>query len=113
MIYGDYDLFTSKDYLAIDRTYFFVFQETSYCIIVKSKNTSHFWKLIPSAKSKIEIYHSHQGNGNYHKHDIADSLSSSYSKIKAHDHYQLTMRRKEFNDYDYIPLLSNEDYFIF
>jgi len=105
-------MFNANDYSAIDRTYFFVFQEAAYCIIIKSKSTSHFWKLVPSTKNNIEIYHSHQGNGNYHLQCIADGLNESYGIIMAHDRYQLSKRKKEYNDFDYIPLGKNEDYFV-
>lgn len=107
-------MFTQRQLNTIDRNYFIVFEASPYQVIIKSKNTRHFWKIrSEDDKQKIIIYHSHQGDCNYHFHYSVGSLEKAIHEIKNHDIFQIKHRAKEDNDYDYIPLLPDSEYFIY
>ena len=107
-----YYMFTQKQLNSVDRGYFAVFMASPFEVKVKSKNTRHYWRILDNGKS-CTILHSHQGDSNYHDHARANSLTSALNSIKKHDTYQLTHRKPEDNDYDYIPLLPDSEYFVF
>jgi len=106
-------MFSAHELNTIDRCYFSVYKATPIEVVLKSKNTRHFWKLLPASKKGYTLYHSHQGDGNYHVQCNSSSLQSAISTIKKHDSYQLTHRKPENNDFDYVPLLPDSYYFIF
>lgn len=106
-------MFSMQQLNTIDRSYFSVYKATPFEVVLKSKNTRHFWKLLPASKKGYTLYHSHQGDANYHVQCNTPSLQSAINTIKKHDSYQLKFRAKEDNDYDYIPLLPDSYYFIF
>ena len=105
-------MFTLEQLNTIDRAYFHVFEASPFSVTLKSKNTRHYWKVNVEGNRTV-LYHSHQGDGNYHVQCNVRNLASAMIKVKKHDEYQLTYRKKENNDYDYIPLLDNSDYFVF
>ncbi len=105
-------MFTQSHLNTIDRAYFHVFEASPISVTLKSKNTRHFWK-VRIEKKHIVLYHSHQGDGNYHVQCNVLNLASAMKKIKQHDRYQLKHRKPEDNDYDYIPLLLDSEYFVF
>ncbi len=105
-------MFTKAELNALDRRYFHVYEATPTVVTLKSKNTRHFWKVNVEGKA-ITLYHSHQGDGNYHVQCHTYDLESAVLVIKDHDRYQLSNRKKEDNDYDFMPLLSNAEYFAF
>ena len=105
-------MFTLEQLNTIDRAYFHVFEASPFSVTLKSKNTRHYWKVNIEG-NKTVLYHSHQGDGNYHVQCNVRNLESAMIKVKKHDTYQLRYRKKENNDYDYIPLLDNSDYFVF
>lgn len=105
-------MFTLQQLNTIDRAYFHVFESSPISVTLKSKNTRHFWKVKVEGK-KIILYHSHQGDGNYHVQCRVNSLESATCRIKKHDQYQLTHRKPENNDYDYVPLLPDSEYFVY
>ncbi len=105
-------MFTLQQLNTIDRAYFHVFESSPISVSLKSKNTCHFWKVRIEGKDII-LYHSHQGDANYHVQCKVKNLASAMNKIKKHDRYQLSNRKPEDNDYDYIPLLSDSEYFVF
>ena len=106
------NMFTLQQLNTIDRVYFHVFEASPLSVTLKSKNTRHFWKVNIEG-NKTVLYHSHQGDGNYHVQCMVKGLDSAIKKVKEHDHFQLRHRKKEDNDYDYIPLLTDSDYFVF
>ena len=105
-------MYSAKQLNSIDRGYFAVFTATPYEVKVKSKNTRHYWWILDNGKNCI-IYHSHQGDCNYHEHEKKKDLTSALQSIRNHDKYQLKHRKPENNDFDYIPLLPDSEYFFF
>ncbi len=104
-------MFTQQQLNNIDRRYFTVFEASPYFVTVKSKNTRHFWRIHYGQKS-CTIFHSHQGDGNYHEHGKGRNLESCLKKIQNHDDYQLKHRRPEDNDFDYFVPLPDSEYFV-
>lgn len=104
--------FTPSQLRNLNRNYFIVYEASPFLIILKSKSTSHFWRIFPD-KNHYSLLHSHQGDCNYHFQCNCKSLEVAIKKIRQHDRYQLTYRCKENNDFDYIPCLPDEEYFVF
>ena len=106
-------MFTLQQLNTIDRAYFHVFESSPISVTLKSKNTRHYWKVRIEGKNTV-LDHSHQGDGNYHiQKKNVKSLEAAMNAAKKHDQYQLTHRKPEDNDYDYVPLLSDSEYFVF
>ena len=104
-------MFTQQQLNSIDRKYFIVFEASPYFVTVKSRNTRHFWRIHYGNKS-CTIFHSHQGDGNYHEHGKGSCLAACLTKIQKHDTYQLKHRKLEDNDFDYLPSLPDSEYFV-
>lgn len=110
-------MFSTNELNSVDRRYFIIYQLNPGIIILKSRNTQHYWRLLsPSSNSsRCTIQHSHHGEYDYHEHGKAGSLKSAIHQIKSHDVYQLTYRKPEchaFDDYSY-PILPDSEYFVF
>lgn len=107
-------MFSLQQLNSIDRKYFMVFESAPYLLVLKSKNTRHYWRIQPTGKkNQCSIYHSHCGDCNYHFQCNSKDLEESLKTIREHDKYQLTHRRPENNYLDYTPLLPDSEYFVF
>ena len=102
--------FSMNEIAAIDSGYFYIISDGPYEVRLKSKNTRHFW-IITVRDNHVLIFHSHLGDGPYHQHGKASRLETAVRSIVAHDKFQLKKRKKENNDFDYIPPLGDDEYF--
>jgi hypothetical protein len=91
-------MFTQKDYAQIDTEYFEVKTKTQYHIVLKSKNTGHFWDIEyrgrPGGRSLL-INHKHKESqpfhpqNRYHPRSVADAQRL----IREHDVWQMNGRK--------------------
>ena len=93
----------------ISEFYFEIIEISEGLIFIKSKNTSHYWKLI-SENGRVVIYHKHFSRG-WHKHKVCKSLNAAVGLIKKHDEFVIERIRKSFIDYKYNPVV--EQYFYY
>lgn len=90
-------MITKKDILSIDRGYFNVLDHSGFFLTLQSKNTKHYWHLVPQGYPGGEhfvIYHRHGDSGPYHEHGHAGNLEKVIAAIKGHDEFQITVRKR-------------------
>lgn len=83
----------SRDFMLIDRNYFNVLQSSVFSVTVQSRNTGHYWHIVPfeyvPGKISCIIYHNHHYGMDYHARGHGGSLQDCLIKIMSHDTYQL------------------------
>ena len=90
-------MITNSDISSIDRCYFEVLDATSFFIVLRSRNTGHFWHLLYTEANghiSFRISHKHHAHNDFHPQASAPSVSEACAYIKRHDAYHLR-REKE------------------
>lgn len=91
-------MFSKKETAQIDRKYFDVIHVTGYHIIVRSKNTGHYWDIesveLFFGKKIISIMHKHNREDTYHiqKRFHPRSVEEAQEMIKKHDDFHIRER---------------------
>lgn len=93
-------MFEAKDFKKIDMKYFEIVSKTSYHIIIRSKNTKHYWDIAYVAvtidRPQIAIFHKHKAEDAFHRQKNFNprSVEDAQALIKDHDIFHLK-REKE------------------
>ena len=90
-------MITNSDISSIDSCYFEVLDATSFFIVLRSRNTGHFWHLLYTEANghiTFRISHKHHAHNAFHPQASAPSVSEACAYIKRHDAYHLR-REKE------------------
>ena len=92
-------MITPKDLRSIDRTYFDVIETTPFYLVLRSKNTGHFWYLLEQEYRcfrSFKVSHKHHKADSYHPQTCSASVEDCCLYIKRHDAYHLKrVRRKQ------------------
>ena len=86
------------DIAAIDNEYFEIIGEKEYTLVLKSRNTGHYWCLLEQAYNghrTFLISHRHSEKDPYHHQTNRPSVSVCCKYIQAHDAYHLERERKK------------------
>ncbi len=93
-------MITSKDLRSIDRVYFDVIEVTPFYLVLRSKNTGHFWHLLEQdyrCFRSFKVFHKHHETDNYHPQTCKGSIGACCLYIKGHDAFHLKRTRWKKN----------------
>lgn len=86
-------MFTAKQLMMVQETYFDIIRKTECFIELRSKNTKHHWIIMKERgpnKYPYMLYHKHtRKTPYYHKHWQIYTFQQSINSIKSHDDYIL------------------------
>ena len=87
-------MFTGEEHQSIDRRYFRILEREEDIIVLKSINTGHCWHLYKpyNDRSDVIIFHRHENQTEYHRHDSVASLKEALQQIMSHDQFQIEVR---------------------
>ncbi len=87
-------VFTTQDLIAFFDNYFERIAWESQCLVIRSKNTGHYWEIIHTGRNDVPyiLFHKHKRWHNYHKQCNCLSVQSAIRKIKKHDDYVLNKK---------------------
>ena len=89
----------NKELVSIDHAYFDILETTPFFIVLRSKNTGHYWHLllqIRNGHQSFFISHKHHKTDSYHPQACRGSIKYSCQYIKEHDTFHLQrMQRKK------------------
>lgn len=80
------------DIEAIDKEYFEIMEIKDYILVLRSRNTGHFWSLLEQEYNgcrTFQIRHKHKEEAPYHSQKNRPSVAACCDYIKSHDAYQL------------------------
>lgn len=86
-------MYSEKDLKVIHSPYFQIIELNPNIFEVMSKNTRHFWKIIPEQNQVKHLYHKHSSEKNYHYQTSFLTLEDCFLYIADHDDYQLRGRK--------------------
>lgn len=72
--------------------YFIVLRSDPDRLLLRSKNTGHFWR-ITAEEDCIRLWHKHREKDPFHRHAVFLFLDDAIYEILYHDAYQLNGRR--------------------
>lgn len=105
-------MFTPTEYELLSLPYFNTVSRDPDRYEVQSKNTGHFWALIPD-RGGIRLLHKYREKDRYHLQTYCYDVLSTVLEIISHDDYILCQKNPLFeelvNKYDYStssPLVS-------
>lgn len=90
-------MITKEELNELKESYFEVLQAGAFAIILKSKNTGHYWHLLEREYPTFRhfaIYHKHNADDVYHAQGTACDLATAVSGIMSHDEFQMNGRQK-------------------
>ena len=90
-------MFTKEEIASIDKTYFEIIRADGIAIELRSRNTSHFWRIrseydYATKKYHCVVEHRHKRIYPYHYQWMAIKLSSAMNKIMKHDRFYMAGR---------------------
>lgn len=88
----------SNDLKAIDTEYFVVEGVKDYSIVLRSKNTGHYWYLLEqnyNGQRSFLIHHRHNTAKAYHLQKSRPFIHACCEYIKDHDAFHLERARKK------------------
>lgn len=89
------------DIIKIDRSYFEIVEIKDFVIVIRSRNTGHYWCLqeqMPNNSRSFLISHKHHQSNPYHRQKNRPTVEACCEYIRSHDFYQMEKdRRKEKN----------------
>ena len=91
-------MITPKELRSIDRSYFDVIEATPFYIVLRSKNTGHWWYLLEQEYScfrSFYVSHKHHETDSYHPQTCRGSVEDCCLYIKGHDAYHLKRTRRK------------------
>lgn len=93
-------MITNADITIIDKEYFDIIETREYFIILRSKNTGHYWQLLEreaNGHRTFLISHRHNTTGPYHPQKNRPSVSACCEYIMGHDvfHLERVMKQKQ------------------
>ena len=91
-------MFTMKELMQIDRTYFNIINAGCYSVTLQSKNTKHYWHILHQQYrtfATCKIQHKHKQSDAFHEQCSAPTLRDALDGIKEHDSYHLFVRCAE------------------
>ena len=95
-------MLTRKDLLLISKDYFVILNQNAYYIEFMSKRTGHCWIIYKhgsAEKYPVWLYHKHsQKDQCYHLQRKKNFVDTAIKEIKAHDRYQRSGRKREFEN---------------
>ena len=91
-------MITFKEINAISSSYFDIIEKRVDFVVLKSKNTNHFWvirKYVSQKYTSIIVEHKHQASEQYHVQQRwhPRDVKGAVRLIKAHDEFQLRGRK--------------------
>ena len=90
-------MISNKEIQAIDRQYFDVLETTAFYVVLRSRNTGHFWHLLeqhPGSHVTFLISHKHHEWNPYHPQANRPTIDDCCKYIKWHDRFH-KQREKE------------------
>ncbi len=94
-----WSMFTFADFNRVNRKYFKIQALTAFHIILKSRNTGHYWDLSSQefmpGQSSIIIGHKHREDDRFHiqRKFHAQTVDEAQELIKKHDLWHLKVRK--------------------
>lgn len=91
-------MITNADISVIDRGYFDIIETRGYFIVLRSKNTGHYWYLLEQEANDhrtFQIKHRHNKTEPYHLQKNKSSIAACCEYIKDHDTFHLERARKK------------------
>ena len=97
---GEYTfVIINTDLKRVESEYFDIIEVKEYSIVLRSKNTGHYWYLLEQEANghrTFKISHKHNQPDAYHFHRNKPTINACCEYIKSHDafHLERTMKRK-------------------
>lgn len=88
----------SNDLAAINNYYFEVIGVKEYSLVLRSKNTGHYWYLLEqeyNGNRTFLIHHRHDASKPYHPQKNRPSIEACCEYIMSHDSFHLDRARKK------------------
>ena len=86
------------DLLAIDKDYFDFIEAKDYSLVLRSRNTGHYWYLLEqeyNGSRSFLIHHKHNASKPYHPQKNRPSIEACCEYIMSHDAFHLDRARKK------------------
>ena len=82
----------------IDEQYFLILARNPYCILLRSRNTGHYWHLLErlaNGHRTFVISHRHNGTGPYHLQTSRPTVAECCIYIMQHDAFHIERERRK------------------
>ena len=86
------------DLQVIDKDYFDIIEAKDYSLVLRSKNTGHYWYLLEqeyNGNRSFLIHHKHNASKPYHPQKNRPSIEACCEYIMSHDAFHLDRVRKK------------------
>ena len=83
---------------SIDREYFDIIEARDYVLVLRSRNTGHFWCLLEQEYNGhrfFQISHRHHAENPYHIQKSRPTIADCCEYIQSHDAYHLKKERRK------------------
>lgn len=90
-------MFTSTEYEIMTLPYFNVINDSPDFFEIQSKNTGHFWAIMPLG-NYVRLYHKYKKSHKYHFQTDTMSVLDAVLEIVNHDDYKLHRKGTFFEE---------------
>lgn len=90
-------MISEEEKRALSSKYFEIFVVDDYDVVLKSRNTGHYWVIRCTGElgpQSVIIFHKHHLKDEYHLHEKTGSLQEAIRRIQGHDRFQLNGRKR-------------------
>ena len=87
-----------NDLASIDTDYFEIKEIKEYSLVLRSKNTGHFWYLLEqvyNGNRSFLIHHKHSTTKAYHRQKSRPDICACCEYIRDHDTFHLERKKKK------------------
>lgn len=95
-------MFTTKDKEMLGNPYFNIITENPVMYEVQSKNTGHYWVIMPLIDHKfkyVRLMHKYKKEHEYHEQTTTASVLDAVLEIICHDDYKLHTKNPIFEQF--------------
>lgn len=106
-------MINQEDIIEIDREYFEIIGKKDFVLVLRSRNTGHYWSLLEQVYNghrTFQICHKHKEAEPYHPQKNRPSIVSCCEYIRSHDaFYQEKEKRKKERRLCRLGLIEGEE----
>lgn len=87
-----------SDIEIVDKEYFEIMESKDYVLVLRSRNTGHFWCLLEQEYNGcrfFQIRHRHHAENPYHIQKSRATIADCCEYIQSHDAYHLKKERRK------------------
>ncbi len=95
-------MFTAKDKEMLGNPYFKIIAKSQAMYEVQSKNTGHYWMIVPLADRKtryVRLLHKYKKEHDYHEQTITGTVLDAVLEIICHDDFKLKIKNPIFEQF--------------